>query len=127
VRGFLFLLPDRGRRSIPDGLGLYFWQATCPSIVPFRMKIEIPVVDLFAGPGGLGEGFSRYGDYFGDDISFRTRLSIEKDNVAARTLRLRAFVRAFSGQTIPDCYYNYARRQGEMGPRDGGPSPVEDC
>ena len=71
------------------------------------MKIEIPVIDLFAGPGGLG--FSRYGDYFGDDISFRTRLSIEKDKVAARTLRLRAFVRAFSGQAIPDCYYNYVR------------------
>jgi len=73
------------------------------------MKIEIPVIDLFAGPGGLGEGFSRYGNYFGDDISFRTRLSIEKDKVAARTLRLRAFVRAFSGKTIPDCYYNYVR------------------
>lgn len=73
------------------------------------MKIEIPVIDLFAGPGGLGEGFSRYGDYFGDDISFRTRLSIEKDKVAARTLRLRAFVRAFSGQPLPDCYYNYVR------------------
>lgn len=73
------------------------------------MKIEIPVIDLFAGPGGLGEGFSRYGDYFGDDISFRTRLSIEKDKVAARTLRLRAFVRAFSGKIIPECYYNYVR------------------
>ena len=71
------------------------------------MKIEIPVIDLFAGPGGLGEGFSRYGHYFNDNIAFRTRLSIEKDKVAARTLRLRAFVRAFSGQTIPDCYYNY--------------------
>lgn len=71
---------------------------------------HIPVIDLFAGPGGLGEGFSRYSDYFNDcEVSFRTRLSIEKDPVAARTLRLRAFVRAFGGRRIPDCYYNYVR------------------
>lgn len=73
-------------------------------------QMVIPVIDLFAGPGGLGEGFSRYSTYLGDDtLSFRTRLSIEKDKVAARTLRLRAFVRAFVGQRLPDCYYNYIR------------------
>lgn len=72
------------------------------------MKLEIPVIDLFAGPGGLAEGFSRYAEFFGDKtVTFKTRLSIEKDEVAARTLRLRAFVRAFKGREIPDCYYNY--------------------
>ncbi len=35
----------------------------------------IPVVDLFAGPGGLGEGFSRVEN----GEAFRTIISIEKD------------------------------------------------
>ena len=37
----------------------------------------IPVVDLFAGPGGLGEGFSRVED----GKAFRTIISIEKDKL----------------------------------------------
>lgn len=45
----------------------------------------IPVIDLFAGPGGLGEGFSRSNQ--GD---FRIAISIEKDAMAHETLRLRA-------------------------------------
>ncbi len=50
-----------------------------------------PVVDLFAGPGGLGEGFSRVDD----GKAFRTIISIEKDPHAIETLRLRAFYRAW--------------------------------
>jgi len=57
----------------------------------------------------LGEGFSRHDEYFGDNISFKIKLSIEKDKIASHTLRLRAFVRAFKGQPLPDCYYNYIR------------------
>lgn len=45
------------------------------------------VVDLFAGPGGLGEGFASHADKF--DIV----VSAEKDPVARQTLRLRAFYR----------------------------------
>ena len=72
--------------------------------------MDIPVIDLFAGPGGLSEGFSRYDAYHGDqEIGFRVKLSIEKDPVAARTLRLRAFVRSFRGRDIPGCYYEYVR------------------
>ena len=70
----------------------------------------IPIIDVFAGPGGLGEGFSRYCGYFGDgSIQFRVRLSIEKDAVAARTLKLRAFVRAFEEGKLPAAYYDYIK------------------
>ncbi len=50
---------------------------------------SIPVVDLFAGPGGLGEGFSA----LNDGKSFHIIVSAEKDPVAHLTLRLRAFYR----------------------------------
>ena len=47
--------------------------------------MSVPVIDLFAGPGGLGEGLSR-----ASTADFRTVISIEKDEMAARTLTLRA-------------------------------------
>lgn len=50
-----------------------------------RPYMTIPLIDLFAGPGGLGEGFSR--STKGD---FRIAISIEKDAMAHETLRLRA-------------------------------------
>jgi DNA (cytosine-5)-methyltransferase 1 len=67
---------------------------------------SFPAIDLFAGPGGLAEGFSRFRES-GD--SFDIRLSIEKDPVACRTLRLRAFARQFSGRALPKAYYEYIR------------------
>jgi DNA (cytosine-5)-methyltransferase 1 len=48
-------------------------------------KKKIPIIDIFAGPGGLGEGFSQAG--------FDIRLSIECDPVAHQTLQFRAFCR----------------------------------
>lgn len=51
----------------------------------------IPVIDLFAGPGGLGEGFSRAGN----SKLFKTALSIEMDRHAHSSLTLRAFQRVF--------------------------------
>lgn len=56
--------------------------------------LRIPVIDLFAGPGGLGEGFSACPAVSGR--SFGIALSIEMDPVAHRTLQLRAFVRQFN-------------------------------
>ena len=45
------------------------------------MKKPIPVIDLFAGPGGLGEGFSAVVDKSGKPV-FNIELSIEKDPIA---------------------------------------------
>ena len=63
----------------------------------------IPVIDLFAGPGGLGEGFSSLTDANGDR-HFDLRVSIEKDPIAHKTLSLRALFRAFPKGKVPDCY-----------------------
>lgn len=69
---------------------------------------KIPVIDLFAGPGGLGEGFSSILD---DDGSrrFEIKVSIEKEAIAHRTLTLRALFRSFPQGNVPDCYYDYLR------------------
>jgi DNA (cytosine-5)-methyltransferase 1 len=71
-------------------------------------KSSFPVIDLFAGPGGLGEGFSSLLDKDGHS-RFSLRASIEKDPVAHRTLSLRALFRAFGGESAPDSYYDYVR------------------
>lgn len=67
--------------------------------------MSIPIIDLFAGPGGLGEGFLRL-DVDGKR-AFKIALSIEKDRWAHQTLELRAFYRQFPlGEPPPD-YYRY--------------------
>lgn len=60
------------------------------------MDAPIGIVDIFSGPGGLGEGFSQVRTATGDR-AFEIDLSIEKDPVAHSTLRLRAFLRKFDG------------------------------
>lgn len=64
---------------------------------------SIPVIDLFAGPGGLGEGFNSYRTRNGEN-PFKIILSIEKDTQAHKTLQLRSFLRQF-GDRFPDQYY----------------------
>lgn len=71
----------------------------------------IPVIDLFAGPGGLGEGFSSLGGTDPDSRRFQLRVSIEKDPVAHRTLSLRALFRAFPRDQVPEAYYRYVRNE----------------
>jgi DNA (cytosine-5)-methyltransferase 1 len=66
----------------------------------------IPVIDLFAGPGGLGEGFSSITSRNGAPL-FKLRLSIEKDANARKTLALRAFFRQFRKARVPQEYYDY--------------------
>ena len=70
-----------------------------------RNRSPIPVVDIFAGPGGLGEGFARYPYQEPDSPKFQIRLSIEKEIRSHETLRLRSFTRQFPPQNIPDLYY----------------------
>ncbi len=52
----------------------------------------IAVVDLFAGPGGLGEGFSSITDAEGNGV-FQIIMSVENNPFAHKTLRLRSFMR----------------------------------
>lgn len=70
--------------------------------------MQIPVVDIFAGPGGLGEGFSSYlpsGEI--RHPPFRIAISAEMEANAAKTLRLRAFFRQFPAGNAPASYYEY--------------------
>lgn len=57
------------------------------------MPATFGIVDLFAGPGGLGEGFSSR-DIDGH-APFHVGISIEKEASAHRTLTLRAFLREY--------------------------------
>ncbi len=71
----------------------------------------IPIIDLFAGPGGLGEGFGSLRDPSGATV-FDIRSSFEKERVAHRTLELRAFYRAFGHKDeVPEEYYSYLRHK----------------
>lgn len=69
---------------------------------------KIPVIDLFAGPGGLCEGFSSIRDEH-ELPRFDVKVSIEKDPVAHRTLMLRALFRKFPRGKAPESYYDYVR------------------
>lgn len=69
-------------------------------------KHSYPVIDLFAGPGGLGEGFSSVEDGKGRP-RFRSVASIERDKFSHRTLLLRHFLRCFVDGEIPEDYYRY--------------------
>jgi len=62
----------------------------------------IQVVDLFAGPGGLGEGFSSSGR----GNNFEIIVSAEMDPKAWQTLRLRAFYRLLR-KKMPDRLFEY--------------------
>ena len=67
---------------------------------------NIPIIDLFAGPGGLGEGFMSLKNTKGNSV-FDIKLSIEKDLNAHKTLTWRSFYRQFEkiGKAIPKEYY----------------------
>ena len=68
----------------------------------------IGVVDVFAGPGGLGEGFCPISA--DSEWPFTLAASIEKEAAAHQTLLLRSFLRKFGG-TLPKQYYEFLNRE----------------
>lgn len=72
------------------------------------MNKIIPIIDVFAGPGGLGEGFSALGHKEGKQY-FKIGVSVEKEKSAHSTLELRSFFRQFQYGKVPDDYYSFLR------------------
>jgi DNA (cytosine-5)-methyltransferase 1 len=71
------------------------------------MRDAVPIVDLFAGPGGLGEGFSSIKDSRGK-AKFQIGVSIEKDPAAHATLLLRAVFRRLRDSGAIGSYMEFA-------------------
>lgn len=71
------------------------------------MPATFGIVDLFAGPGGLGEGFAALD--VGGHAPFRIGISVEKEASAHRTLTLRAFLRAYQArhEVLPQAFIDF--------------------
>jgi DNA (cytosine-5)-methyltransferase 1 len=70
---------------------------------------EILVIDLFAGPGGLGEGISSC-EHENGNKPFQIGVSVEKEATAHKTLTTRAFYRKIKERNDGKAdYYQYAR------------------
>lgn len=97
---------------VKPGIHLNAWYASAPpNPGNDPMKNQIKIIDLFAGPGGLGEGFSAFETENGD-FPFQIAASVEMEPSAHKTLTLRAFFRQFRGKKVPDAYYEYVRGGG---------------
>src|SRR6266536_4456060 len=77
-------------------------------MLPVMRKNQITIIDLFAGPGGLCEGFTSVVDK-NNERYFRIALSIEKDEYAHNTLTLRSFLRQFPFNKFPSEYYQFVQ------------------
>jgi DNA (cytosine-5)-methyltransferase 1 len=75
------------------------------------MRARFAVVDLFAGPGGFAEGFSRVTAEDGGR-PFKVSLSVERNAAAHSTLLLRSFLRQFPDE-FPREYYSFLNRECE--------------
>ncbi|MDH7804899.1 MULTISPECIES: DNA cytosine methyltransferase [unclassified Rhizobium] len=71
-------------------------------------RMAFPVVDVFAGPGGLGEGFALSSDEKGKP-NFNSVVSIERDVFSHQTLLLRHFIRQFPEGEAPEDYYTFLK------------------
>ena len=71
------------------------------------MPATFGIVDLFAGPGGLVEGFASLD--VGGHAPFRIGISVEKEASAHRTLTLRAFLRSHQARhgTLPQAFIDF--------------------
>lgn len=76
-----------------------------------QLNKYVPIVDLFAGPGGLGEGFSSV-----EGDPFKIIVSAEMNSAARDTLRLRAFYRLLKRQGDADLasYYRYCNGRADQ-------------
>jgi DNA (cytosine-5)-methyltransferase 1 len=72
-----------------------------------RVPATFGVIDLFAGPGGLGEGFASMSDRGHEP--FDVGISVEKEASAHRTLTLRAFLREHRKQhgRLPEPFIDF--------------------
>ena len=70
------------------------------------MNNDFSIIDLFAGPGGLGEGFSK-------KKTFGRSLSIEMDPVACETLKLRKLFRILK-QKDKKIFYNLLQKDTKL-------------
>lgn len=73
-----------------------------------KQKAPVPIIDLFAGPGGLGEGFSSVKNT-DSSPAFRIGLSIEKEPSAHKTLTLRAVFRHLRATSNLKHYFDYVK------------------
>ncbi|WDE03706.1 DNA cytosine methyltransferase [Thalassomonas viridans] len=74
------------------------------------MNLNTQIIDVFAGPGGLGEGFSAYNIEQNKKYPFQIKISVEMEENAHKTLRLRAFLRYFNQNPkleTPQIYVDY--------------------
>ncbi|MCL5769839.1 MAG: DNA cytosine methyltransferase [Planctomycetes bacterium] len=67
----------------------------------------IKIVDIFAGPGGLSEGFASVTDSHAKP-AFTVVLSVEMERFAFEILKLRTFFRQFP-TGAPASYYRHLR------------------
>jgi DNA (cytosine-5)-methyltransferase 1 len=79
-----------------------------------KKRSRIGVIDIFAGPGGLGEGFSGFESAQNNgDYPFELAVSAEMEASAHATLRLRAFYRLLQRREgmIPAAYWEFLREK----------------
>jgi len=72
--------------------------------------MAIALIDLFAGPGGLNEGFSQLRDSSGNR-RFTSVLSVEYNSWAHRTLELRSLFRRLEDAGETRDYYRYVKEE----------------
>jgi DNA (cytosine-5)-methyltransferase 1 len=85
--------------------------------------MSIKVIDLFAGPGGLGEGFSNCMD----DSPFEIAISVEYEKNAHDTLTLRSLYRKLAPKDRDKYYYPYISSPDEIEKRKRFQVLIEQC
>ena len=112
-------IQSRLRREMVHRLSLHavgvpytvrFGQTVCKNAKRNQMGglSTYPAIELFAHPGGLGEGFCAF-HCRSPQRPFRIRLTVENNEWAHPTLRLRSFFREYSTPQVSELYYELVR------------------